>query len=106
MKKNLRKRKDWYHRNFGLLPTFKAGLHFGSVTTGEIGALKKEIIFTGDVLNSTARIQGLCNKYNVDLLISKDLIKNLDLSNEFQVKSFGKSTLRGKADSIELCTII
>ena len=47
--------------NFGLLPEFKAGFHLGKVTTGEIGVIKKEIIFTGDVLNTTARIQGLCN---------------------------------------------
>jgi adenylate cyclase len=43
------------------------------VTTGEIGVLKKEIIFTGDVLNTAARIQGLCNQFNVDILISGDL---------------------------------
>ena len=44
MKEDLRKRADWYHKNFGIFPTFKAGFHFGKVTTGEIGALKKEII--------------------------------------------------------------
>jgi len=66
MKEDLRKRADWYNKDFGLLPAFKAGLHFGKVTTGEIGALKKEIIFTGDVLNTTARIQGLCNHHKVD----------------------------------------
>jgi len=27
------------------------------VTTGEIGVVKKEIIFTGDVLNTTSRVQ-------------------------------------------------
>jgi adenylate cyclase len=106
MKEDLRKRADWYNKDFGLLPTFKAGLHFGKVTTGEIGALKKEIIFTGDVLNSTARIQGLCNRYKVDLLISNDLIKNLDLGSEFQIKSLGKIELRGKMENIELCTIL
>jgi len=106
MKEDLRKRKDWYNKSFGLLPTFKAGFHFGKVTTGEIGALKKEIIFTGDVLNSTARIQGLCNRYNVDLLISKDLMKNLDLSSEFQIKSLGKVELRGKMENVELYTIL
>jgi adenylate cyclase len=106
MKEDLRKRSDWYNKNFGLLPTFKAGFHFGKVTTGEIGALKKEIIFTGDVLNSTARIQGLCNQYKVDLLISNDLIKNLDLGSEFQIKSLGKIELRGKIENLELYTIV
>ena len=106
MKEDLRKRSDWYIKNFGLLPAFKAGFHFGKVTTGEIGALKKEIIFTGDVLNSTARIQGLCNQYNVDLLISDDLMKSLDLDSEFRIKSLGKNELRGRVENIELYTLV
>ena len=106
MKEDLRKREDLYHKNFGLLPGFKAGFHYGKVTTGEIGALKKEIIFTGDVLNSTARIQGLCNQYKVDLLISDKLMKSLDLDSEFQIKSLGKNELRGKMENMELYTIV
>ncbi len=106
MKEDLQKRADWYHKKFGLLPTFKAGIHFGKVTTGEIGVIKKEIFFTGDVLNATARIQGLCNSYDVDLLISADLINNLQLGSEFQVTSMGATELRGKKESIELYTIV
>jgi len=105
MKEDLQKRSDWYQQNFGLVPTFKAGFHFGKVTTGEIGALKKEIIFTGDVLNSTARIQGLYNLYNVDLLISGDLMNSLDLESKFQIKSLCKNELRGKMETIELYTV-
>ena len=106
MKEDLGKRADWYNGKFGLLPAFKTGFHVGKVTTGEIGALKKEIIFTGDVLNSAARIQGLCNQYKVDLLISGDLKKSLDLDSEFKFKSLGINELRGKMESIELYTIV
>jgi len=106
MKEDLSKRMDWYTENFGLLPAFKAGFHIGKVTTGEIGALKKEIIFTGDVLNSAARIQGLCNRYRVDLLISGDVVKSLDLDSEFKIKSLGKNELRGKMVNIDLYTIL
>lgn len=105
MKAALQKRADWYNKTFGVAPTFKAGLHLGEVTTGEIGALKKEIIFTGDVLNTTARIQGLCNQYAVDILVSEDLISDLQLGNEFQVTSFGATELKGKEERIELFAI-
>ena len=105
MKAALQKRADWYNKTFGVAPTFKAGLHLGEVTTGEIGALKKEIIFTGDVLNTTARIQGLCNQYAVDILVSEDLINDLQLGNEFQVTSFGATELKGKEEHIELFAI-
>ena len=57
LKNRLKSRTAWYNQKFGVNPDFKAGIHLGEVTTGEIGALKKEIIFTGDVLNTTARIQ-------------------------------------------------
>ncbi len=60
MKHDLQNRKDWYLNRYGVRPQFKGAIHFGEVTIGEIGALKKEIFFTGDILNTTARIQSLC----------------------------------------------
>ena len=105
MKTDLQARADWYRQEFGVAPEFKAGLHVGSVTTGEIGALKKEIIFTGDTLNATARIQSLCNEHGVDLLVSGDLLNRLSLDTEVDVESLGQCELRGKAKRVELHTI-
>ena len=105
MKEDLKGRQDWYQKKFGLSPNFKAGFHYGQVSIGEIGSIKKEIIFTGDVLNSTARIQTLCNPHNVDVLISEDLIKILDVGDDFQIKTLGKNELRGKLETMELYTI-
>jgi len=106
MKKNLKNQAEKYHKKFDVVPTFKVGFHVGEVTTGEIGVIKKDIIFTGDVLNTTARIQGLCNDYKVDLLISADLIKKLDLNSDSQIRSLGKKELRGRKESVELFTIL
>lgn len=105
MKADLLKRKDAYLEKYGRFPDFKAGLHFGEVTTGEIGALKKEIFFTGDVLNTTARIQGLCKAYGVDLLVSKVLIDRLDLEHTYSVQMLGKPQLKGKMDALDLATV-
>lgn len=90
MKAAIKKQMEKYNEKFGLLPEFKASLHLGEVTTGEIGVIKKDIIFTGDVLNTTARIQGLCNTYNVDILISEHLVKKLHLQSPISTKSFGR----------------
>ena len=38
--------------------------------TTEIGDLKSEIVFHGDVLNTAARVQGLCNSLGYDLLLT------------------------------------
>lgn len=106
MKKALKAQTEKYIKKFDLVPTFKAGFHLGEVTTGEIGVIKKDIIFTGDVLNTTARIQGLCNNFKVDLIISGDLIKKLDLDSESRIESLGKNKLRGRRENVELFTIL
>ena len=105
MKQALKQQATKYHATFGLLPTFKAGLHYGKVTTGEIGVIKKEITFTGDVLNTTARIQGLCNDYQTDVLISAQLVELLNLDEEFQLQELGETELRGRNEKIDLFTI-
>ena len=105
MKAAIRKQSDKYNKKFGVMPEFKAGIHLGQVTTGEIGDIKKEIIFTGDTLNTTARIQALCNTYNVDALISHDLINKLNLGSTFQINSLGVNELKGKDQRIELFSI-
>lgn len=105
MKRDLAGRAEWYRERFGVAPTFKAGLHCGLVTTGEIGVLKKDIIFTGDVLNATARIQAMCNERGVDLLVSGDLAARLGSRHDFQLESLGMSELRGRDEAVELFTV-
>ncbi|UTW63794.1 adenylate/guanylate cyclase domain-containing protein [bacterium SCSIO 12741] len=105
MKANLQKQRKKYEREFGVVPTFKAGLHLGEVTTGEIGVIKKEITFTGDVMNTTARIQALCNAFEVDLLLSQDLVEELKLGSEFKPKALGEIELRGRKEKVNLFTL-
>jgi len=106
MKESLLDKSAVYKIKYGLSPQFKAGLHSGKVTTGEIGILKKEIIFTGDVLNATARIEGICNQYGVDILISDSLVRQLELSADYKAESIGQNTLRGKDGQFELFTLL
>jgi adenylate cyclase len=105
MRRTLEMQSAKYNTRFGLLPAFKAGLHYGMVTAGEIGSLKKEIIFTGDVLNTTARIQGLCNQFSTDLLVSEDLVKVLTLPGIYQITSVGETYLKGGNKPMELFAI-
>lgn len=101
MKKKLSEKKDKYLKDYNVFPEFKAAIHKGEVTVGEIGALKKEIFFTGDVLNTTARIQNLCNEFKMDLLVSDLIAKNLD-SNSFVLKRMDNIVLKGKSNTINI----
>ncbi len=71
----VKKNSGKYQSKYGLVPSFKAGLHYGDVTVGRSAYLKREIVFSGDVLNTTSRIQELCNKYNEKLIVSKDILE-------------------------------
>jgi adenylate cyclase len=105
MKNDLSDRYVYYDKEFGVQPSFKAGLHMGRVTTGEIGALKKEIIFTGDVLNATARLQGMCNMFNVDLLVSSDIMHQLSKPERFDIQTLGEKQLSGRSKPMEIYSV-
>ncbi len=96
MRKSLESKSDQYRKSYGIAPTFKAGIHCGKVTTGEIGEIKRDIVFTGDVLNSAARIQGLCNTYEADLLVSADFIDQVELPEHTTCATVGTVDLRGR----------
>ncbi|MEO1054577.1 MAG: adenylate/guanylate cyclase domain-containing protein [Bacteroidota bacterium] len=100
--KIIAKLSEKYLDQYGLTPDFKAALHYGEVTTGEVGTVKKDIIFTGDVLNTTSRMQELCNKFGVNLLISEKLLDKLSYEDMFDVVELGDIELRGKQQKIKL----
>jgi adenylate cyclase len=104
MKRDLLARAAWFRDRFGVVPDFKAGIQLGVVTTGEIGALKKEIVFTGDVLNQTARIQGLCDELAEDVLVGNELRARLTVDGS-AVRSMGRHVLRGREQPIELFAV-
>ena len=102
LKNSLKKSEARFMKTYGYLPDFKAGVHLGEVTIGEIGALKKEIVFSGDVLNTTARIQALCKEYHEDLIISEELLGKLTTSENWEAKLLGEIQLRGKSIPTEI----
>ena len=103
----LKDKSDYFHEKYDTKPLFKAGLHFGYVITGEIGIVKREIVYSGDVLNTASRIQSLCNEMKTEILISNNLMKQIDIKFlDKKVKSVGEINLRGKHQKIELVTLL
>lgn len=107
IQKNLKKNSKHYLDTYNVTPEFKAGLHYGFVMAGEIGVIKRDIAFSGDVLNTTARIQSKCNELGVDILFSKFLLTKLNLpTNSYQTQNIGEIHLRGKKQKVELYTTL
>lgn len=92
----------YFNRAFGVVPSFKAGVHAGWVVTGEIGQVKKDIVYSGDVLNTTARIVALCNSFGEDLLISDTIHAQLSEHPGFLFTDRGQPELKGKKAPIGL----
>ena len=100
-RKSINKNLNVFTSNYGLVPEFKAGIHVGEVTIGEIGIIKKDLVMSGDTMNTTARIRTACNELNQKFIVSKDFLDQINLSN-WQAESLGPIELKGKNDSLEL----
>ena len=99
-------RAEYYRQTYGVMPAFKAGMHLGGATVGEIGSIKKEIVYSGDALNTGARIQSLCGTYGEDLLISGDLAEALrEAGQPVDQREIAEVTLRGRQRPVKLFTV-
>jgi len=100
-RKSLNKNLNSFLRNYGVVPEYKAGIHVGEVTIGEIGIIKKDLVMSGDTMNTTARIRTACNELNQKFIVSKDFLDQIKLKN-WQAESLGPIELKGKNSSLEL----
>lgn len=99
-------RSAYYQEKYGVVPIFKAGINVGSATVLEVGEIKREISYLGDVLNTAARIQGECNDYGEDLLIS-EMLKNRisDLPQNLELAEIGRVELRGREEAVKIFAV-
>lgn len=100
----LKNRGTYYMEKYQCQPAFTAGLHSGWITIAEVGKYKKEIAFHGDTINTASRIQGLCNKFHQDLLISALLVQRLNIDEKF-VKEEGVVNLKGKSEAVKVYSV-
>ncbi len=104
----LKKREEYYLKNYGRNPEFKAGIHYGEAVITELGGVKKEIAYHGDTLNTASRIQSVCNEMKKCLLVSADLLGILydpKLDEKFNIESKGIVRLKGKKHVVGLFSI-
>jgi adenylate cyclase len=97
--------REGFERRYGCVPRFRAGLHLGTIVAGEIGGFKQEIAYSGDAMNTTARIEEACRELQEPLLVSKALLDAVLLPPGFAAVSVGVRTLRGKEARLELFAV-
>jgi adenylate cyclase len=102
IKQAITKKRDRYQQRFGLVPSFKAGIHSGLVVAGEVGIVKWDITYSGDVLNTTSRILGKCSELKEEIIISSDLLSMLPKTRGFTSKVLGSIQLKGKQHEVSI----
>jgi len=105
MKEIINELKDKYLKKFGFYPEFKAGIHGGEVIVTWVGEIRKEIVYIGDVVNTAARIQGECKRLSKDILISKDLLDNIEDLGTIKASFVEEIALRGKEKKVKLYSL-
>ena len=100
--KAINEKKDYYHSFYGVSPTFKAGVHAGDVTAGYIGIIKKDLAFSGDTLNTTARIRSKCHELKSSFVLSDEFVNGLENVNGSNIKEIGEMELKGRKEKEKL----
>lgn len=95
----------YYNSRYGVVPKPKCAVHSGNVIRAEIGEVRSEISFFGDVVNSTSRILQEGVKRGINILVSEPLMNMIQLPDGYRVTSQGAFVPRGKRNQIQLYAI-
>jgi adenylate cyclase len=102
MRDELSRASSELEREFGASPRIRGSLHFGPVIVGEIGDIKRAIVFNGDVMNTAARLEELSRNVDGGFLASRAAMARFNSASPFAVRDLGRLPIRGRADGIDV----
>ena len=100
-KKILLRNKTYFKRRYGVTPEFRAGVHAGEVTVGEIGVIKKDLAMSGDIMNTAARLRSISGELGQHFIASREFVTSCNLNGDLAVP-LGSFDLKGKESSTEI----
>ncbi|MBB3181172.1 adenylate/guanylate cyclase domain-containing protein [Variovorax sp. Sphag1AA] len=87
-------------QRFGVEPELRAALHLGEVITGEVGLVRRAIVFHGDVMNTTGRLEQATREAGCFFIASAEALASLSPPPEVLVRDLGSLALRGRVEPI------
>jgi len=94
-----------FEREFGVAPRLRAALHAGPVITGEVGGSRRAIVFHGDVMNTTSRIENATRDLQKSFLASEDALNRMAGTDAYALQDLGPRQLRGREAPVRLFAI-
>jgi adenylate cyclase len=86
-------------------PRIRGSLHFGPGIVGEIGDVKRAIVFNGDVMNTAARLEELSRSVDGGFLASRAAMERFSSRPPFAVRDLGRLPICGHARGIDVVGI-
>ena len=101
----MEKNQKRYLRDFGEAPKVRVGIHGGPVAAGECGDNKRQVVFIGDTINVAKRLQEACREFGREILVSGELLDEIELPAGFASEALGSTILRGRNTETRLFSI-
>ena len=89
-------------REFGVAPRLRAALHAGQVIVGEVAESKRRIVFHGDVMNTTSRLEQMPGEFDRRALVSAEALTRLQGTERYALEAVGMYTLRGRQGAMRM----
>jgi len=87
-------------RDFGAVPRVRGAMHAGPVIVGEVGGSKRDIVFHGDVLNTTSRLEEMARQHDRRLVASATALERCHDIGAYTLEDLGAHVLRGRASPV------
>jgi adenylate cyclase len=91
---------DRFVQRFGVQAELRAALHLGEVIAGEVGQVRRAIVFHGDVMNTTGRLEQATREVGCFFIASAEALDSLGPPPEIRTRDLGALALRGRVEPI------
>ncbi|MEO1224920.1 MAG: adenylate/guanylate cyclase domain-containing protein [Pseudomonadota bacterium] len=102
----LARQRRSYKSAFAVEPRVRGAVHGGPVVMAACGDAKRAIVYFGDTLNTTARLEEQAKRLNRDLVATADFAALLKLPEGFGVEQLGPVVLRGRDREIDIAAFV
>ncbi len=91
---------------FGVVPQFRGAVHGGRVIVAQVGHIKRAIDLSGDVMNATSRMVGVCKELKGELLVSAELLGRIPQAEQrFRFGELVVAPVKGRRREVRVHTV-
>jgi adenylate cyclase len=89
-----------FAERFGVQPALRGALHLGDVIAGEVGQVRRAIVFHGDVMNTAGRLEQATRELGCHFIASADALAALGPLPALRSHDLGMLALRGRVEPL------